>query len=403
MKEDLIKKLMCSEAGMQGSRGYVREGLKGIALRAIFDAMKEEVTDLCGRFYHPNEEMQNRRAGSTRGRIYYEGQMEEITRPRVRGKDGKERQIKTYQEASDMGKAIEDILRAVAAGVSSRDVELLHPGTKGFSSSNVNRYWVKHGIKYFEELRNRRIETPMLIMMIDGVVLSDELVALIAMGIDEHGNKMMLDFEVGNRENYETSLSLLKRLEARKIGFGGQPLFILDGSEALDKAVLRHYGEETLIQRCLVHKESNLKKYLSRKDWPELARLFARLRKVQGPKTAREALHSLRVFLANKNKEARNSLEEAGERLITLHLLNTPSTLNKSLLSTNAIENTMLNFRRKTRRVTRWNPASDMPHRWIAYAMLSIEQGFRKIKGYKDLPELKKILKWNPETFTKAA
>ena len=74
---------------------------------------------------------------------------------------------------------------------------------------------------------------------------------------------------------------------------------------------------------------------LSKRDWGELARLFKRLREVQGGRAAREALADLARFLETKNAAALASLEEAGEDLIALHKLEAPSTLHTSLLSTN--------------------------------------------------------------------
>jgi len=80
-----------------------------------------------------------------------------------------------------------------------------------------------------------------------------------------------------------------------------------------------------------------------------------------------------------------------------LHLLEVPSTLQVSLLSTNAIENPIRNFRAKTRRVTRWRPQSDMTERWTAYAMLTVEQGFQRISGHRDMPILLRALGWTAQ------
>jgi len=164
----------------------------------------------------------------------------------------------------------------------------------------------------------------------------------------------------------------------------------------LKKAVKKQWPD-AVIQRCLVHKERNLKRYLSKRDWGELARLMARLRKAQGAKAGREALGDLRGFLATRNKEATASLDEAGEELIALHLLEVPNTLHVNLLSTNAIENSIGNIRRKLGRVTRWRVETDQPRRWLAVALTEVEKGFRKISGYQDLPALARALALNRE------
>ena len=88
------------------------------------------------------------------------------------------------------------------------------------------------------------------------------------------------------------------------------------------------------------------------------------------------------------NAEAFKSLQEAGEDLLALHRLNVPNTLHRSLLSTNAIENSFLNTRRKIGRVTRFRAETDQASRWLSYALLEAEKGFRKIAGHDSLPHL---------------
>lgn len=143
-----------------------------------------------------------------------------------------------------------------------------------------------------------------------------------------------------------------------------------------------------VIQRRLVHKERNIRGKLSKRHWGELARLFKRLREVEGYQAASEALNELKTFLKPINMEAHKSLLEAGEELIALHQLNVPNTLHRSQLSTNAIENPILNTRRKAGRVTRFRAQTDQASRWLAYALLEPEKGFRKIGGHQDLRKL---------------
>ena len=149
----------------------------------------------------------------------------------------------------------------------------------------------------------------------------------------------------------------------------------------------------SVVQRCLVHKERNVRSKLSKKHWGELARLFKRLRSVQGREAALEVVGELKRFLNGKNAEALKSLEEAGEDLIALQSLNVPSTLHRSLLSTNAIENSFRNTRDKLGRVTRFRAETDQATRWLSFALLEAEKGFRRISGYDDMPDLVAALK----------
>jgi len=103
---------------------------------------------------------------------------------------------------------------------------------------------------------------------------------------------------------------------------------------------------------------------------------------------AEEVLGDLKSFLEPINAEAFKSLQEAGEDLLALHRLGVPNTLHRSLLSTNAIENSFLNTRRKLGRVTRFRAETDQASRWLAYALSEVEKGFRRIRGHADLPSL---------------
>lgn len=103
---------------------------------------------------------------------------------------------------------------------------------------------------------------------------------------------------------------------------------------------------------------------------------------------AEEVVQELKAFLQPINALALASLEEAGDELIALHSLNVPNTLHRNLLSTNAIENSIRNTRRKLGRVTRFRSETDQATRWLAFALGEIEKGFRRISGHRDLPKL---------------
>ena len=185
---------------------------------------------------------------------------------------------------------------------------------------------------------------------------------------------------------------MLARIQKRGFRTKGRLLCVLDGSKALKKSVLKRYPD-AVMQRCTIHKERNIRSYLPRKYHGELADKFKTLRKMQGEEAVREAYDDLRTFLKGKNSAALESFDEAGESLIALQLLDVPATLNTSLLSTNLIENPFRNVRAKIGRVKRWRSETDQPSRWMAYALLEAEKGFRRIKGYKDIPLLVKKLK----------
>jgi len=92
------------EAFLQGEEREAarmfREMMRGAVRTGLLEAMKEEVDAICGPRYRPDPQSSLRRAGSEKGVAYVDGGKEEIRRPRVREKDGREVRLATYEAAS---------------------------------------------------------------------------------------------------------------------------------------------------------------------------------------------------------------------------------------------------------------------------------------------------------------
>lgn len=386
-------------------RGHIRNQVRQ-ALQQVFE---EEIRGLCGEHYHPASN-EHYRAGSAPSYVMIEGHRESMPRPRVRRRlsDGssKEVDLKSWKLAQDTDEWEAAMVRATLCGVSTRSVPSLRESeVRGESRSSLSRLWQRKSIELVEQMQQSDLSgMELVIMMLDGVVLSDGLVATVALGVDSEGTKRVLGFQVGSSESAEVCKDLLSNLRRRglRVKEDRRLLAVLDGSDALRKALLEIYPG-TLIQRCLVHKERNLKGYLSQRHWGELSRLFSRLRKAEGADQGKEALQAIELFLADKNKGARASLEEAGEELLALHRLNVPSSLNRSLLSTNCIENLFKNLRRHIGRVCRWRESTDQADRWLASGLILASEGFNKIAGHRDLPLLVKALRKQENENQKAA
>ena len=366
-----------------------RDFLRGHVREMICEVMAAEVTELCGPKHHPTSE-DHFRAGTSTGRVLVEGDQEEVVRPRVRQRaaDGTSREVElaSYKAAKDPQQLQAQIVQAIVSGVSSRAIEESHPKSPGVKRSSVSRLWRETGKKFVDEVRGKDLgSTTWCALMLDGLRLSKEQTAVVALGIDAKGNKHVLDFVLGSSESLEIARELMARITKRNFRCEHRLYVVLDGSDALRGAV-KEFFSDSVIQRCLVHKERNLKGKLSKRHWGEVSRLFTRLRSVQGIESAEEVLSELKSFLEPINAEAFGSLQEAGGDLLGLHRLNVPNTLHRSLLSTNAIENSFLNTRRKIGRVTRFRAETDQASRWLSYALLEAEKGFRKIAGHQSLP-----------------
>ena len=375
---------------------YVRGSIREM----LMVAMEEEVTALCGPAYHPTSS-EHERGGSAPGKIHVGAQTLPVERPRVRQKRGGEVPLVIYRSGRDGGMLRDALMRAFEAGVSSRDQTLVYPDAKGASRSQVSREWGERGEQKVSELRSRSLATEdFVVLMLDGISLGSDQVGVVALGITADGRKMILDMQIGATENEEVCKDLLGRLIDRGVTPHRRLLVVLDGAPALSKAV-RSRWPDCVIQRCLVHKERNIKAYLSKRHHGELARYFRRLRHAQGLADALDICGELRAFLTRKNAQARSSLEEAGAELVGLFTLEVPNTLNTSLLSTNCIENPFRNVRSRIGRVKRWRN-STMAERWLAYGLLTAEKGFRRIAHHSELVHLVAALE-KPDEFFEAA
>lgn len=395
MKESILLnelgQVSSSEAGV-----IFREYLRGCVRQMLSDVMAAEVTALCGAKHQPNDS-DHFRAGSSPGRVLHEGQRQEVLRPRVRRRqaDGSSEEVIlcSYESANNPDELRDSIVCALASGVSTRGFRQTHPKSPGVGRSNVSRLWQDVGHKFVDALREKDLTTQdWVVLMLDGIRLSKDEMAIVAVGITSEGTKHVLDFELGSSESAEVCRGLLRRLAQRKFACKRRLFSVLDGSDVL-RTTLKEFFPDAVVQRCLVHKERNIRAKLSKKHWGELARLFTRLRRVQGKSAAEEVVTELTTFLEPKNAEALKSLREAGDDLIALQSLDVPNTLHRNLLSTNAIENSFRNTRNKLGRVTRFRAETDQATRWLAFALTEVEKGFRKISGYRELPQLMTALK----------
>src|SRR4249919_4173325 len=88
----------------------------------------------------------------------------------------------------------------------------------------------------------------------------------------------------------------------------------------------------------------------------------------------------------------RNALLREGlEEMFTVTRLGIDGRLAKTLTTSNPVESMISIARTTNRNVTRWRDGH-MVLRWTAAGMLNAERSFRRIKGYKQMPQLVEAL-----------
>ena len=102
-------------------------------------------------------------------------------------------------------------------------------------------------------------------------------------------------------------------------------------------------------------------------------------------------LERLARSLAHKRPGAAASLREGLEQTLTVTRLGVGGQLVQTVCSTNPVESMIEIVRDHARRVKRWS-SGEMALRWAAAGMLAAEDQFRRVKGYRELPQLARAL-----------
>jgi transposase-like protein len=147
-----------------------------------------------------------------------------------------------------------------------------------------------------------------------------------------------------------------------------------------------------VIARCRTHKERNVLDHL-----PETERLWVRrkLRAAWSNPNAQEAEAALRALagqLERVNPDAAASLREGLAETLTVTRLGITGSLLRTVMGTNPVESMIEIVRDHARNVKRWQDG-DMRLRWAAAGMLAAAGQFRRVKGYRQLPQLAAALR----------
>ena len=149
----------------------------------------------------------------------------------------------------------------------------------------------------------------------------------------------------------------------------------------------RYAGESAPIQRCEVHKRRNVLDHLTEEQKPVIAQKLNAAYALEDYAAAKLALTTLHRELMDLNPSAARSLGEGLEETLTVHRLRVPPQLRKTLACTNVIESAFFIVERVCRNVKRWHDG-DQRERWVGSGLLVAEKQFRRVQGYKQIPNL---------------
>jgi len=370
-------------------------------IEALGEMMEKDAAGACGLRHSRAETRRGYRWGRTRGKIAFHAGKVEVERPRVRDFEGRELVLPSWEHAMAedwLGKWAMNLMllnvstRKFRRAVRHPEGDVPAPAGSGVSKSAASRHFVALSTARMREwLATDLSGLDLLVVQIDGIHVTADLVLVAAIGIDAEGVKHPLALAEGATENTAVVQALIDDLIDRGLDPAVPRLFIIDGSKALLRAIRRSFGRHTPIQRCQIHKARNIMERLPKSLRASVRRALRQAWELADAEKAEKLLRNLAQRLEREAPGVSGSLLEGLDEMLTVTRLGLPAELRRSLACTNIIENMMGTIRSVSRNVKHWGSAS-MALRWTAAAMLEAKKGFRKLKAYKQLPTLRAAL-----------
>jgi len=379
--------------------GVAREGLLAMGVAAGFAVMQTmfeaEIAAAAGPKGRHDADRVAVRHGSGRGSVTLGGRRVPVRRPRARTVDGHEVPLQTYEHFAAEDLLSQVVLERMLAGVATRRHaraaepvgEQIAAASTSMSRSAISRRFVRQTETALGELMARDLTgAGIRVVMLDGEHVSERCV-VVALAITADGTKLPIGLWDGSTENKTVVRSLLADLVDRGLSFEDGLLVVIDGAKALAAAVREAFGAKALVQRCTLHKRRNIADHLPDK---EKAWVDAKLVKAFGHPDPEQGLRNAKHLAGLLDKGypgAAASLREGLTEMFTVARLGIDGRLARTLTTSNPIESMISIARTTNRNVTRWRDGH-MVLRWTAAGMLNAERSFRRIKGYKQMPNL---------------
>ena len=373
----------------------IKGGLKTLCTVVGWEVMQQlfsaETDELCGPKGKHDKERKAYRHGSDQTKVVYGGEKRCVQTPRVRAKDGSgEIPLETLAFFQDEDRLTDAIFSTMINGVSTRKYArtLDSDGiqSKSISKSSVSAHFRKGLEKTAQEFFKRPLESEYVALMIDGVHVG-KMVVVVAMGITFDGHKHILGLKSGGTENHVVVEGLFNNLVERGLDPDYPRLYVIDGGKGLHKAIKNTFGKDAVVQRCQVHKKRNVLEYLPESSKADIGLRISMAYLEFSYDAAKKQLLQICTELERSYPDAASSLLEGLEETLTVHRLQVPGLLRKTLATTNPIESGNAVARTISGRTKNWRDG-DMILKHMAAAYLSAEESFRRVNGYKQIPFL---------------
>ena len=323
-------------------------------------ALEDELTEFLGRVrYERTGEPVAHRNGYERRRVVTTSGPVELERPRVRGAAQLGFQSRILGKHVARTYALESlVIASFLRGLSVRDVEAALEETfdePTIGKSTVARVCQDTRERYRRWCERRLEGHDVVYLFLDAIYLklrpSDEPAegVLVAWGVTLEGQKVLLGLALGSRESYESWLGFGRDLLAR--GLRAPALIVADGAPGLWKAA-RELWPRADEQRCTVHALRNVTQKLPERHHREVkARFWQIFDEAASPAEARRGLNAIVADYRGAYPSAAAVIERDLDALVC-HL-RWPSEHRKRIRSTNLLERTFVEVRRRTKVIGR--------------------------------------------------
>ncbi len=200
-------------------------------------------------------------------------------------------------------------------------------------------------------------EVRLLVLMLDAIYLpvrpdGPKEGVLVAWGFTTEGERVLLDVCLGQRERTEDWLDLGRGLARR--GLRSPLLVISDGAPGLIRAIIELWPDADR-GRCAVHRLRNILAKLPKRPALHVRVRAAYWAALDGATSPAEAEHGLRVLVDELSREFPSAAACLADDLaaLTVHLAY-PLRLRKRLRSTNLLERSLEEVRRRTKVIGRF-------------------------------------------------
>ena len=328
----------------------VRQSVQEV-LNSLLDAEADQLTN--AHKYERTEGRQDTRAGHyTRKLLTGAGEVE-LEVPKLRTLTFETAIIERYRRRESSVE--EALVEMYLAGVSTRRIEditeLLWEAK--LSAGMVSRL---NGKVYeqIEAWRNRPLERSYPYVFLDGVYLKrnwggeyENVAILIAMAVNERGEREVIGATEGMKEDKESWLAFLRHLKER--GLQGTQLFTADKCTGLIESMAEVFPQARY-QRCVVHFYRNIFSVVPRKKVKEIAAMLKAIHAQEDNEAALKKIGDVTEKLQDmKLYEAAQKVEAAA--IETLTYMDFPREHWRRIRTNNAIERLNREIKRRTKSI----------------------------------------------------